>query len=419
MHNALKLAILLPALAGSATALAQTQTPRPGNQPPQPSQPPVTTPRTPDSTTDRVPTTDRPTDRANRSDAPAALTHLEGVWRVDVKVNPRLFKGDKDKMGGHSKDSKDWNKQPGDNSKDWNKEPGDRQPGSATDPRQPDPRTADPKQPSAPGTDANRQNPTDASARTGGVHSCTGYAVSDLIMGDRILRQTFASNDMTNFDGSAGKMTTPSTTGSGTTNATPGTTGSGASNQTPGTTGTSGTTGAARPSGAESRLTMDSGAFRGLSFISFNAGSGTYDAVFMDSHSGEICTRTGTYDATSNRITFQGSKDEASKAKGSTGADRKMDMPRDVRVVVEILGHDQHRVTMYQGDATSSDNIANMDIAAPNSNVVYTATYTRASSTEGTDIRRNLWEQERNSSTPRDGKMITPNSPERKDAPPR
>ncbi len=228
------------------------------------------------------------------------------------------------------------------------------------------------------------------------MKSCSGFALSEVIMGGSILKQTFVSNDMGHESRRAG-MNTPSQPDSR-------------------TTGTVEGTKPARDSAVDramdaSTYTLKDDAFRGLSFISFNEQGDTYQSVFMDSRGAEICTRSGTFDASTNRLVFTASKDASSEMSTSSAADSQ----RDIQVVVEILSNDQYRVTMYHGDMakgmsgdmnrTKPNNPARLNESPAKTNeserneasghknmnakhVMYTATYTRATGSDIEAIRK-------------------------------
>ncbi len=137
---------------------------------------------------------------------------------------------------------------------------------------------------------------------------------------------------------------------------------------------------------------------KGLSYIAFNPDTGTYDAVFMNNKDNEIMYSAGTYDKENRRIIFHGKADNKGSEANSTWDRREMNRPgidrdkdrdeatrrdrdnrnwtdrdqpqRDARdrwndrddnrdmnarglgevtVVLEVMGNDKHRVTMYRG----------------------------------------------------------------------
>ncbi len=115
----------------------------------------------------------------------------------------------------------------------------------------------------------------------------------------------------------------------------------------------------------------------GLSFFAFDPERDRYEAVFMRSD-GTMHTDTGKYDARSKRIVFDG-REPARQGRG-----------QNVRVVLEVLSADTHRVTMYSGavpnrpSGDDSDNSNDRDARDEQrsnelgENVVYQATYSRA-----------------------------------------
>jgi hypothetical protein len=229
------------------------------------------------------------------------------------------------------------------------------------------PNTGTPK----PGTPA---NPPTTTMSTEGMRSYVGYAEAHLVLGDSILQESIMIPDLDAKTAPGDSM-------------------------------------AVREPGKHS--------FRGVSYLGFDAPSRTFTMTFMDSRSGRICYDTGSFEASENEITFQGHGMHKGKAEKMEHADHEKadhdkanredhDKARaekhemgegmamehrlgDVRVVLEILGPDQHRVTMYRDASpmnkdegsqprpiTGSDgdhNPAGKELA---SNVVYRATYTRA-----------------------------------------
>lgn len=338
----------------SMQALAQQER-QPSQTPPTDSRP--TDPNSKDTTTRKpLDTRDSRDTRATGSVA-NVLSDLEGTWRVSIQVNPAFFH----EMGGHGNGNADWktgdsptydNKSGTNPDRDQQKKdysptknpanPSSTYPGSGSNnsntPKNTNPKTVT----SNPGTAT-----TPSSTRSTDMSStktCEGYAVSELIMGGKVLRQSFVSNDMgansMGYDASRDHARPDANK---------------PENRTDGETNVKGD---AKPDRAEhanrGSMNLEEGAFRGLSFFSFDPSDSTYQAVFMDSKSGEICTRSGTYDASSRRIVFEGSGKDASGAR-----DNKAGMNLgDTHVVVEILSNDQHRVTMYKGSADSRTSTA-------------------------------------------------------------
>ncbi|MDX2148285.1 MAG: hypothetical protein SFZ23_12260 [Planctomycetota bacterium] len=189
------------------------------------------------------------------SEARELLQRLEGAYRVDVIVNTKNMKALKAARGHGNQNStnQNWNNQ------DW---------GNQTNQNQA----------------WNRDN-NDAWNQTAGqdnVKRCRAYAVSNVIMGGTILRQSIVSNDM-----AMNKLTS-----------------SGGQQQQQ-----------AYGYGAQDdiqNLRLDEDAFRGLSFISFDAENDRYNAVFMDSATGDIKTHAGKFDASQGRIVFSSASGSSS-----------------------------------------------------------------------------------------------------------
>lgn len=224
-------------------------------------------------------------------------------------------------------------------------------------------------------------------------------------------------------------------------------------------------------------------AMHGISYISFNAETGSYTAVFMSSRDSEIMYNTGTYDTANRRIVFNANgssstsqsdawSDRDPMNRDRTNRDRDTrdradrDQPGregearnpwanpderddnrrtgtttpgqdgDVTVVLEVLDDDTHRVTMYKGtpnlaannarpgnmrdrDTTRPGSAPGQDTTRPGTapgqdttrpgtmpgrdnaerddrsstlenNMIYRATYTRASDSEAGELRRKL-----------------------------
>jgi hypothetical protein len=279
----------------AGAAMAQQEQPRPSQ--PTTTRPvqPITTPSQPDRTTDRTLTT--------TGAAPQLLRDLEGVWRVEVKVNPEFWELKHSGPPGLKRDGemdrdRDDKTTPGaDRPGDTNKlnQPGqpDR-PGQPTDPDNPD-RVKDPFK--------RDTSPTGTQPGLTDAKTFIGYAETRLVLGNHILQQSIVVPDMQH---SGAGRTAPNLN---------------APNEIPTTT------------------TGDM--FRGMSFLAFDEGSKEYTAVFMDSRRGQIHCDRGNYDESNRKLVFEG--------KGHMDSGK---MDRDnVRVVLEVLNSTQHRVTMYKADA--------------------------------------------------------------------
>ncbi|MGE3108143.1 MAG: DUF1579 family protein [Phycisphaerales bacterium] len=355
MRTNIAIGLILPSLIISATQSQPNQPNRP-NQPNQPGQPgqPI------------QPGRNQPT---NAASATSVVRQLEGVWRVEVKVNPSLFMEQAGQKDGMSP--------------------------SRTNPRPDRPGNE------APGTTRDTDHAKDMSK------TCSGYAVSDLIMGDQILRQSLVSYDMGKLSGHDG-MSQP---------------GNRNDPNSPSRDRNDPNSPSRNPNDpnapgkdrdnrdAKADLTTGSRAFTGLSFISFDPQRDQYQAVFMDSRTGEIESRSGTFDATGSRIVFE----DGTSNYGTSPSDQNRSMRdaarQNVRVVVEILSNDRYRVTMHKIGATGTPSPStdrnNPTPASPTTgtnldkDVVYEATYTRASATEEQTIRdlvdRNLGREGRSS----------------------
>ncbi len=214
------------------------------------------------------------------------LRDLEGVWRVDVNVNPQIFKAQKSTTSTST---------PGiDTGKD---------------------KDLDRDQPGQDRTPPGQSGGLSSSSTS----SFSGFAESDLIFNDRVVRQEIVIPDM--------KVQGASSSGvSG-----------GAIGQPPSTT-TTGRSG--------------SDIFRGMTLISFDEQNRKYHIAFLDNQHGEIKHCTGTYDPSQNRIVFNSmaSTSGTSTLRTSSGSG----LPENVKVVLEVLSPDSHRVTMYQPSSSST-----------------------------------------------------------------
>jgi hypothetical protein len=204
------------------------------------------------------------------------------------------------------------------------------------------------------------------------------------------------------------------------------------------------------------------GGYTGMSFLSFDEATRTYSIVFMDDMKGEIRYDTGTFDAAANRIVFDGrdpvmgnenpnrpssavSPDAPATGTARNDTNRTASSHDNVRVVLELLGNDQHRVTMYKvggmaatagqpsnepNDANTDTNINNLnknngrtpplaserDFEKP-ANIIYQATFTRTSGTDNERVQEALREAEGRSRTNTPAvpnRSVNPTSPERR-----
>lgn len=350
---------------GAAAALLSTPLfAQSGTNPANPSRP----------STDRQPTETRPTVRptdarpaSGQTSDSALLSRLEGVWKVEVSLHDA-----------------------------WSELKHMRQDKPAEPMTRPDPNTPRPAQPE----DRNRDTTAAGTAKT-----FTGYSERKLVLGDNILQESIVVPDM------------PS-----------------------GTMKTDGM----RDAGPDSATQNREDEFRGMSFIAFNEPAQTYQIVFLDSMHNDIHVDSGRYDAQSRALVFHG-KSDGHKSDGYKSDGQKSINPGgsgtqpghesdpadfsrkpagedvskgdskhragygDVRVVVEVMSDDQHRVTMYRqnamatttrptdaqnnrpgtgqpGDAARPDD--NRLTASASEAIVYRAVYTRATGAEASRYQR-------------------------------
>jgi hypothetical protein len=300
-------------------AMAQQGT-NPAPRPATPREPGAAQPATPSQPGQRDQDRDR---RAGDAEVSSVLERLEGVWKVEVSMN--------DSMSKKPDDMK--NKQP-----------------NEQDPARRDATTS-------------RDDKTPAGLQTTTSKTFSGYAERKLVLGENILQETIVVPDMDMGMKDRQPTQTPSPDGN----------------------------------------RADHDGFRGMSFISFDEGDQSYRIVFMDSKHNDMHVDAGTYDASRSRIVFHGKEgkhmDGSAKHNGTKSGtqsdpadfarqparDKDM-MPNggkrfsdhgDVRVVVEIIGDDQHRVTMYK---VSSD----MDVTRPGEPRTGDPAASRPASTPGT-----------------------------------
>lgn len=201
-----------------------------------------------------------------------------------------------------------------------------------------------------------------------------------------------------------------------------------------------------------SRIIGNNRSMQALSFFAFDPQRDTYTAVFMSDRDGEIHYRSGQYDVSGRKIVFEDQRsilDRTPNRITPGNRDRDLDKDRtpgidkdrgidednsggferqpattpnrelrgnanpfgdDIRVVVEILSDDQHRVTMYKGDILGTENPTIRPTTTPGqdnprtnptqtpgrefganeplpANVVYQATYTRSNEQEVSEFR--------------------------------
>lgn len=300
------------AIAASATALQA-----PGRDDTTQDRTRTTEPRQQDDALRRA--MERGAGRGTQMDTRSVLQRMVGMWDVDIQVNPALWpsmtgsnhspSGDTSSRGAHAENRSDNRSENGsDNRSDQGAGNGGFEPQSF-----------------------NRQSGANTTrhgnATTGAPLAMKGIAEISLVLDDTILRERVFVMDQDELTGMRGTSDA-----------------SGAQNSAQGA--------------ADQR--MGTGPMQALSFFSFNENDGTYSVVFMNSLDGSIHYDAGHFDATSNRIVFTGagrsgahptSGDRVSGHSTTTGTSKPSGWSNEnVRVVLEILGDDSHRVTMYVDD---------------------------------------------------------------------
>lgn len=347
----------------------------------------------------------------------AILRKLEGMWRVDVSVNPAMMPG-MDRPGLRGDDAQ-------------------RVP-SATAPDRDVPKSTNPSGKESDGSDrATRPATPNETATAGntnpptitGGKSFSGYAKTNLMMDGNVLEEHVVVPGMSHFSGMKG--TTPSVP--------PRSTEPGAS------------------SNADNN-------FHGLMVLSFDDSNRTYGLAFVCNETGKMHYGSGSFDATGRRLVFHsmgpahygtdagrmdhdrmnddrlknerdgagtnpnrgsGGTSDSQVGKDSTSRDQqpggtsnsqvgkagenvnqsgavmqpnqqwraKSEMMggSGVRVVVELLGNDQHRVTAYRSGAmnteSSTTNTGANSMTFNNADIIYTATFTRVSGSDADRVR--------------------------------
>jgi hypothetical protein len=341
-------------------ALAQNEKPRPSDRPAIQPQP---TPSTPE----KIAPSPFEKDRNLATNAPSVLRDLEGVWRVEVRCSGEHWKMDKDRMSQPNPAPVNPSRPNEPNpTKVNNPNPSKPAPDNPAD-NNPNPSKATPDN-SQPNNPNRVQDPfkrdTQPGTGTGEMKEYVGYAESRLILGGNVLEEKIIIPDMM-------------TTGTG---------------RTPG-----------RIEGAPTTVptSVNDEMFRGLKFLSFDPSTQRYTCVFMDSRSGQIHQHSGTYNESEKRLVF----DNASFDNMRNPNDKSMTMHGDMRVVVDIISPTQHRVTMYGKDVTGTRSptipptpntpAPGVDKSTPtvsDSDIIFQATYTKASNEDAPKFRRLLAE---------------------------
>lgn len=257
-------------LLAAAAFAEQPGRPQPGGNSPTPAQP--GTPRAQSS--------------GSYGDPTSILKGLEGMWRVDMRINPAQWDLSQARAGQNGT-----GQTPG-----VDRSSNDGRPG--TPPSTDQPRTTTPSNPSDPnrpgssgntsgnntgnntGNNSGNNAATDAMAYSDGVAS-QGYCEKRWVLGGEILQESSVIPDL-------GAVMTPGMDTNGTSPAT-------------------GTTPASTPSqtGRPSIEALEAGRmFQGLSFLSFDEATQRFDFVCMDTRQSGIHHATGTFDASTNRIEF-------------------------------------------------------------------------------------------------------------------
>jgi hypothetical protein len=280
------------AAAISAPAMAQT-----GNQPGQrPGERPGQ---------QRDPTRDRDQDRLGQQgeqDASSILRQLEGSWHIEIRMDPKLF--------GHATLGAD---RPG-------VTPGLERPGGGQDRDldptrdQDDPLRRDPADPAQrdqddplrdPGQPAQPGQPDRVLGADQDLVTSRGYSQNRLILNDKVLHEA------------AVIVSSGDEAGAG-----------------------------ARPSGSEQ--------IQALTFLGFDDQSSQYSFVIMSDRTGKINCNHGNYDASSKRITFEKEGMMGMRTGQSRmGQDAGELTLENVKIVLEIVSNDEHKVTMYDTGAST------------------------------------------------------------------
>lgn len=294
----------------------------------------------------------RPGQQGGQQDAQQILRQLEGSWHIEIKMDPKLF-GDRT-MGA------DRPRTPGQD-RDWDptrdrEDPTQRDGADPTQRDQDDPtqrdRTQRPGQENRPGQ---QEREGTLGADQQGMVTNRGYSQNRLILDDKVLHE--AAVIITSGEGEPG---------------------------------------AAAQSGSDQ--------VQALSFLGFDDQSQQYSFVIMTDRSGKFNCNHGEYDASSKKITFEKEgRAGMSGMRSGQGDKPKLD---NVKIVLEIVSNDEHKVTMYDTSASSTRSTPGMrdqdreedrtpgvqpgqrqqdrqQTQSKEGKIVYEATYTRAEGQPG------------------------------------
>lgn len=274
--------------------------------------------------------------QGGQQDASNILKQLEGSWHIEIKMDPQLF-GKSSAMGA-----------------DRTRTPTPGQDRDQTDPtRDRDPTDPmrdrdDPTQPDrTPKPDEQNQRPGQPDRTLGadqqGMVTSRGYSQNRLILNDKVLHEAAVIINSGQEGAAAGQ------------------------------------------SGSEQ--------IQALTFLGFDDQSKKYSFVIMTDRSGKINCNHGEFDSGQKKITFE--KEGRAAMSGMSGQS-KLD---NVKIVLEIVSNDEHKVTMYDTSASGQSGLRQRqqdeertpgvdrpgqqpDRAqpgqSPEGKVVYEATYTRA-----------------------------------------
>ena len=267
---------------------------------------------------------------ASSSDHLSLLKQMEGQWKVDVSVNTSL-----------------WNPHLFTNDK------------KGTNPSE-----ANPTNPANPTTPTNPSNPTDParnpdSTQNGAetMQSFTAYSTSKLILGENVLQQSTVMPDLKSRMSAEDKRND-------------------------------------RSENRSETKSVSQEMFKGLSLLSFDENAKTYSMAFLSNCESQIQLKSGTYQATSTQLVFQGSHGHQNESYGQPNTTAQPGhSPNSVpnsapnsnpvdsaksptwrpsdnaahanammgcQVVVDIISPDEHHVTMYASEVSAT---------APTSNV--------------------------------------------------
>lgn len=227
-----------------------------------------------------------------QQDAQNVLKQLEGSWHIEIKMDPKLF--------GKDASTRPSSRQPGQERDPLDRDPTrDRDPTDPTRDRDPTDPTQRDRDPTQPGQQDRPDTERVLGSGQDNMVTSRGYSQNRLILNDKVLHE--AAVIISGGEGAA-----------------------------------------AAQSGSEQ--------IQALSFLGFDDQSQQYSFVLMTDRSGKFNCNHGKFDAGQRRITFE--KDSSMRSGAQMGQSGQLSLD-NVKIVLEIVSNDEHKVTMYDTSATS------------------------------------------------------------------